>query len=90
MTSATFDGETFDAPRDEVRLFRQLHSVHDLMLDGQWRTLERISDETGEPVASVSARLRDLRKPKFGGYRVDREYMSRGVWRYRVVIEKAA
>ena len=84
QTAPTFDGETFDKDRDHFRLFPQLRCVRRLMLDGKWRTLQQISEATGEPVASVSARLRDLRKEKFGAYQVDREYVADGLWRYRV------
>lgn len=75
------DGETFDAARDGKRLNAQAADVFRLMQDGKWRTLGDIADATGHPEASVSARLRDLRKV---GYTVDREYVSRGLWRYRV------
>lgn len=75
------DGETFDAARDGKRLNAQASDVFRLMQDGKWRTLSEIADATGHPEASVSARLRDLRKV---GYTVDREYVSRGLWRYRV------
>lgn len=79
-----FDGDTIDQERDGERLSRQARTVFNLMRDGKWRTLFAIASWTGEPEASVSARLRDLRKPKFGGYTVDREYIADGVWQYRV------
>lgn len=79
-----FDGITFSHDRDGPRLNAQLRRVRDLMLDGRWRTLADIAAATGDPEASVSARLRDLRKPKHGGYTVDREYVERGLWRYRI------
>lgn len=79
------DGDTYEAKRDKARLNRQALAVYDLMRDQRWRTLQEISDMTGEPIASVSARLRDLRKERFGAYQVDREYVSDGLWRYRVL-----
>lgn len=84
-----FDGITFDEERDHKRLWRQLAAVRDLMADHAWRTLEAISLATGHPEASVSARLRDLRKDKFGGLTVERRYVSKGLWEYRV-LDKAA
>lgn len=81
-----FDGETYDPEQDAARLGKQLLAVRDLMLDGIWRTLAEIERETGYPQASVSARLRDLRKEKFGGYVVKRrrsEYRS-GTHEYQV------
>jgi hypothetical protein len=79
-----FGGETYDPDRDGPRLRRQLQRVIRCMQDGEWRTLDQISRATGDPPASVSARLRDLRKPQFGSHEVDREYVSRGLWRYRL------
>jgi len=82
-----FDGATYDPERDRDRLTAQIRRVYTLMRDGQWRTLSEISQATGDPEASVSARLRDLRKPKWGGYLVERHYVTRGLWQYRVNIQ---
>ena len=79
-----FDGETYDADRDHDRLGRQLRDVRDLMSDGEWRTLMDIEYRLGYPEASISARLRDLRKPRFGGYTVERRYAGGGLWKYRL------
>lgn len=81
-----FDGDTYDPEKDGARLGKQLLAVRKLMLDGIWRTLAEIERDTGYPQASVSARLRDLRKEKFGGYSVERrrsEYAA-GLYEYRV------
>ncbi len=80
-----FDGATYDRPRDHARLGSQLQRVGRLMLDGRWRTLAEIADTTGAPEASVSARLRDLRKDKFGGHVLEAECVQAGLWRYRLV-----
>ena len=61
-----FGGETYDREKDGRRLSTQLIDVRDLMLDGVWRTLREIGLRLDHPEASISARLRDLRKPKFG------------------------
>lgn len=82
------DGETYLDERDLLRLNRQARTVFVIMRDGNWRTLGQIADMTGEPEASVSARLRDLRKPRFGGFQVDREYVEKGLWQYRVLPPK--
>ena len=78
------DGATYDAERDCLRLNRQARAVYDLMIDGRWRTLAVISERTCEPEASVSARLRDLRKARFGSHTVERRYVANGIWEYRV------
>lgn len=80
------DGETFDRKRDGKRLNAQAAAVFSYMQHGQWRTLADIATATGHPEASVSARLRDLRKPSLGGYTVERRYIANGLWQYRLVI----
>lgn len=84
----TFDGETYSPPADSVRLRGLLARVRDAMLDGEWWTLRALSDRCGGSEASVSARIRDLRKEKFGSYRIDHEHVGGGLWRYRMVRER--
>lgn len=79
-----FDGRTYEHERDGKRLHAQLNRVKEAMADGKWRTLGQIADMTNDGEASVSARLRDLRKPKFGALTVERRYVSAGLWEYRV------
>jgi len=82
-----FDGKTFEAKHDAVRLGAQLQSVRLLMSDGRWRTLDEIGEALGFPTASISARLRDLRKARFGSHTVDRRARGdrgRGLFEYRV------
>lgn len=80
-----FDGDTFDAEHDQARLETQLAKVRSLMLDGQWRTLCQIQAVCGGSEAGISARLRDLRKLKNGGYAVERQRVLGGLYAYRVV-----
>jgi len=80
-----FDGITINDERDNGRLTKQLDLVRNTMwMRPTWWTLKELAQATGYPEASVSARLRDLRKPKFGGYTVERKYVERGLWAYRV------
>ena len=79
-----FDGRTYEPKRDGARLGEQMQAVKALMSDGAWRTLGEIAAATGHPEASVSARLRDLRKPRWGSHTIDREYVGSGLWRYRM------
>ena len=83
-----FDGATFDPSQDAERLASQLERVRDLMLDGRWRTLKQITRAVRGSEAGVSARLRDLRKSRFGGFIVDRRRMPDldGLWEYQVVV----
>ena len=78
------DGQTFDRARDLSRLNDQMRDVYELMKDGKWRPLFAIASHTGHPEASVSARLRDLRKERFGGFNVERRYIANGVYHYRL------
>lgn len=80
-----FDGATLK-PTDNSRLRAQLDKVRSVMLAGGWFTLEQLSTETLAPQASVSARLRDLRKLKFGAYNVERRAVPghRGLYQYHI------
>ena|SRR5436305_12097121 len=79
-------GSTYDPELDEVRLNKQAQDVWRAMRDGCWRSLKTISLITGHPEASISARLRDYRKDRFGSHFVDRERIEdSGLFRYRLV-----
>ncbi len=80
-----FDGMTYDPDRDEKRLSKQISKVWRAMNDGRWHTLYGLSENTGVPEASVSARIRDFRKPRFGDHTVDRRCGERGQWWYRLI-----
>ncbi len=84
-----FDGATYEAVADKKRLATQLADVRHLMLDGMWRTFSEIRMALGSRYseASISARLRDLRKDKFGAFEVARHsrgHRSRGLFEYQV------
>ena len=79
-----FDGITINDERDNGRLQAQLTEVRLLVTNMGWWTPGEIARATGYPEASVSARLRDLRKARFGSFNVERKYVSRGLWAYRV------
>lgn len=74
----TFDGGTFSEPLDGDRLRIQLNAVWVFMFDERWHTLREVSVAIGAPEASVSARLRDFRKEKFGGHVVERQRIPNG------------
>ncbi len=82
-----FGGSTYREARDGERLRGLLLRVYSAMSDGQWHTLSELAQKCGGSEASVSARLRDLRKPRFGGYTVDRRRVSGGLFEYRVTKE---
>ena len=78
-------GPNYDEQRDGTRVRNQMKAVLTLMQDERWRTLSAIARTLHYPEASVSAQLRHLRKPRFGGYRVEKRNKGGGVWEYRVL-----
>ncbi len=78
-----FRGETYDAERDGKRLRRLLDRVEAFMSDRQWHRLPAIQAACGGTEASVSARLRDLRKFRHGSHLIERRNVAGGVWEYR-------
>jgi len=80
-----FDGPGLE-PSDETRLRGQLEKVRALMGDGKWRPIAQIAQAVGGSEAGTSARLRDLRKQKFGGHAVERRRVQGGVYVYRLVV----
>jgi hypothetical protein len=86
------DGDTFDAPVDRTPLNAQMIRVYGALAllalgldEPGWFSLSDLADLTGDPEASVSARLRDFRKKRFGGHTVDRRrdgrlYLYRLTW----------
>src|SRR5438552_3057220 len=77
--------------------------LRDVMLSasecGTWLTLEELARITGYPAASISAQLRHLRKPRHGGFqlqkrcrlaakasmsRVEMEFAHGPLWEYRL------
>lgn len=83
-----FDGSDYEPVRDDVRLTGQLLRVFNVMRPGAWRTLAEIERLTGDPAASISAQLRHLRKPRFGGHTVEKNHLGGGLYAYRVLANK--
>jgi hypothetical protein len=90
-------GPAYETKFDEARVMNQMERVRRFMLEassaGQWLTLEEIGRATSDPVASVSAQLRHLRKAAFGSYTVlkrSRGDRLRGLFEYYVVRSEAA
>lgn len=84
LAKARFEGPV-DAYLDFDRLCGQLKKIYTLMIDGHWRSLAEIENETGEPQASISAQLRHLRKPHYGSHIVEKRRRGEtGTWEYNV------
>jgi hypothetical protein len=83
---AEFDGDTYIPELDRERLKTLFERVFDAMKNGHWYTLRQLSVRTGGSEASVSARIRDFRKEKFGEYEVLRKREDSGLHYYRLVV----
>lgn len=70
----------------------QRETLLEAMKDGEWLTLEELSERTGIAEASVSAQLRNLRKPEYGAWEVEKRvrevrddaWRRALLWEYRV------
>lgn len=82
------DGVTFNEKYDQKRLGGQLGRVYEAMLDNNWHSLDELVARCGGTHASISARLRDLRKARFGGHCVERRRVgdpARGIFQYKLL-----
>lgn len=86
--------------RELIRIARrrQRDVLCDVMLSARqcetWLTLDELSKLTHYPPASISAQLRHLRKPEYGGYEVEKRPRTTGkvlwgedfgtVWEYQL------
>jgi len=86
-----FDGDTYDPREDETRLGRQMGACTALMSNYKEWTIAHLaramSARLGRHVseASASARIRDLRKERFGSHFVDRTRLDNGLHTYRLL-----
>lgn len=78
------DGSTFSRSRDGVRLNEQCQDVFNFLSDNCWHTLREAHERTGHPEASISARIRDLKKERFGGFKISKRYINNGLWQYKM------
>lgn len=65
----------------------QLGRVYGAMKFGAWLTLPELHELTGDPVSSVSAQLRHLRKPEHGSHVIKKRRRGesrRGLFEYRL------
>lgn len=86
-----FNGSDYLHARDARRLAKQHDRVREAMADGEWRTLSEIAALTGDPVASISAQLRHLRKERFGAHQVDKRCRGSsrsGLFEYRLRLNR--
>ena len=89
-TAIAFDGATYVAERDAERLLAASRRVHALILErpSQWYSppeIEAVLNAEGMLIQDVTARIRDLRKPKWGRHAVTSRVRAghSGTWEYR-------
>jgi hypothetical protein len=94
-----FPGTAYDPKIDGLRLLKQYEHIRDYMLtmaesdrrfrhrSEGFRTLQEIEQATGHLTASVSAQLRNLKKPEFGSYLLEkrRRAPDGGTWEYKLM-----
>ena len=87
---ANFSGADYSEARDKYRLGKQAVKVYNYMHNNGWQSLNAISKATNSPEASVSAQLRAFRRPSFQPvdaiYEVDKRYVSKGLWEYKLIV----
>jgi biotin operon repressor len=86
-TSMWFDGDTYEPEFDQERLATQMGRVWLALREGEWLSLREIADRVDAPEASVSARIRDLRKQRFGSHEVARRHRGErgsGLFEYQL------
>lgn len=88
MQPKSFDGVTFNEARDGTRLKSQMERVREMMQSGIWYKLSHLVMWCGGTEASISARIRDLRKPRFGGHTISRRHIAGGTWEYRMEVAR--
>ena len=87
-----FNGSDYNPKSDFNRLTGQIRRIYNLMIDGNWRTLQEIANITNDPQASISAQLRHLRKPRFGNYIVNKRRKGNresGLFEYQLLSKTA-
>lgn len=76
-------------PKDEDRAFKltgDLKMIFDIMSDGQAHLVSDIAFDLNLPECSVSAQIRHLRKSKFGGHKIKRISLTKGLSAYQMIL----
>ena len=87
--TAQFSGSNYNPALDKARLTGQIRRIFDLMSDGVFRTLSEIEAITGDGQSSISAQLRNLRKPEFGMHTVNKQRRGdrkKGLFEYSLIV----
>lgn len=88
---ARFDGSDIKPERDNARLSGQIQRVYDVMSSGRYMTHAQIrlairgKFGVEDKETSISAQVRNLRKPRFGGHTIQSRHIKNGLYEYRIV-----
>ena len=86
----SIDGASYNPAVDGSRLSKQFLDVWNCLKIGGWWSLADIESYTGHPQSSISARIRDFRKAKFGSHNTERKRAEKrkGTFVYRLVVNE--
>jgi hypothetical protein len=73
-----FDGETYDEELDGERMTTQLELVREIMSDQGWHRIIEVANRVDCTESGAAARIRDLRKEKFGSWEIMRRRVAHG------------
>lgn len=81
-----FDGVTYQ-DKDYTRLSGQLLRVFEVMKDGRWYGASQLCELANVSPLSITARIRDLRKDRFGKHAIETKRANdTGLFLYRLVL----
>ena len=89
--TAQFSGSNYNPALDKARLTGQIRRIFNAMEDTRWRTLSEIEAITNDGQSSISAQLRNLRKPEFGMHTINkrrRGNRKQGLFEYQLIVNK--
>jgi len=85
--SFNFDGDDYNPDLDQKRLTGQICRIYREMISGKWLTVDEIAAATNDPQTSVSAQIRNLRKPAFGGHFIPkRRRVISGLYEFKLTV----
>lgn len=84
-----FSGDDYSTSYDHKRLSKQIDVIKAIVTKApKWWTLRELHELTGIGESSISAQLRNLKKPEFGKYVLERRPRGRredGLYEYRIM-----
>jgi len=79
-------GDDYKPARDAARLGGGMLRVLKVMIDGEPRTIPEIITQARVSPMSASRFIRYLRKPEFGGFIINKNYITGGLYYYSLQV----